>query len=167
LSSLSSAPSAKRYYAVPLETVNTYTERAELSKELERKLKIRHEKASFPYAAALYGLGGTGKSQLALDYAEKHRDQYNPVFWIDARDEEAVGSSFTRCATELGPSVERGEKQGSVLTDAVVQVVIRRLRDRKEADDEWLVPSLQISVGDLFFILFPIFCVDVDVSCEI
>ncbi|KAK3317106.1 hypothetical protein B0H66DRAFT_576700 [Apodospora peruviana] len=81
--------SDKRHYAVPLETVHTYTERAKLSAELEQKLQTRHEKASISYAVALHGLGGAGKSQLALAYAEKHKDRYNPILWIDATDEEA------------------------------------------------------------------------------
>lgn len=84
-------------------------------------------------------MGGAGKSQLALNYAEKHKGRYNPILWIDATDEEAVRSSFRRCAAELGLSEEGTEKQGSVLTDGVVQAVLRWLRDRTEADDEWLV----------------------------
>ncbi|KAK0639860.1 hypothetical protein B0T16DRAFT_463496 [Cercophora newfieldiana] len=135
----SSTRPAKRHYTVPLETVHTYTERAALSAELEQKLQIRHEEASVPYAVALYGLGGAGKSQLALAYAEKHKDRYNPILWIDATDEEAVRSSFRRCAAELGLPEEGGEKQESVFTDRVVQAVLRWLRDRTEADDEWLV----------------------------
>ncbi len=79
-----------RHYAVPLEVVHTYTERPELSEKLEKQLRIRHEKGSIPYAVVLHGLGGAGKSQLALDYAEKHKDRYNPILWIDATDEEAV-----------------------------------------------------------------------------
>ncbi|KAK4164656.1 putative kinesin light chain, partial [Cladorrhinum sp. PSN259] len=135
----SSARPVKHQYAVPLETVHTYTERAKLSAEIEQKIKIRHEKGSVPYAVALHGLGGAGKSQLALAYAEKHKDRYNPILWIDATDEEAVRSSFRRCAAELGLPEERAEKQESVLTDGVVQAVLRWLRDRTEADDEWLV----------------------------
>ena len=127
----------KHHYAVPIETVHTYTERAELSMEIEQKLQIRHEGAIVPHAVALHGLGGSGKSQLALDYAETHKDRYNPILWIDATDEEAVRSSFRRCAAELGLPEERAEKQESVLTDRVVQAVLRWLRDR--ADDEWLV----------------------------
>ncbi|KAK5651032.1 hypothetical protein OQA88_1501, partial [Cercophora sp. LCS_1] len=135
----SSTGPMKNHYAVPLETVHTYTERVELSAEIEQKLRIRHEKASVPYAVALHGLGGAGKSQLALAYVEKHKDRYNPILWIDATDEEAVRSSFRRCAAELRLPEERAEKQESVLTDRVVQAVLRWLRDRTEADDEWLV----------------------------
>ncbi|KAK0631939.1 hypothetical protein B0T14DRAFT_559678 [Immersiella caudata] len=130
---------ARGTYAVPLETVHTYTERADLSMEIEQKMKIRHEKGSVPYAVTLYGLGGAGKSQLALAYAEKHKGRYNPILWIDATDEEAVRSSFRRCAAELKLQEELAEKQQSVLADEIVQAVLRWLRDRTEADDEWLV----------------------------
>ena len=102
-------------------------------------MKLRHTKGNVPYAVALHGLGGAGKSQLALAYAEKHKDRYNPILWIDATNEEAVQSSFRRCAAELGLPEERAEKPESVLTDGVVQAVLRWLRARTEADDEWLV----------------------------
>ncbi|KAI0399616.1 hypothetical protein F4802DRAFT_29064 [Xylaria palmicola] len=128
-----------RYYAVPVEAPHTYTERAGLSEELAQKLRIQHENTSVKHAVTLHGLGGAGKSQLALNYAEKHRDQYNPILWIDATDEEAARSSFRRCGTELGLSEEHVDKQESVLTDPRVQAVLRWLRNRTEADDEWLV----------------------------
>ncbi|KAK4193989.1 hypothetical protein QBC40DRAFT_344403 [Triangularia verruculosa] len=103
----------KRHYVVPFEVVHTYIEQQELSETLEQQLRIRHKKGSIPYAVVLHGLSGA--------------------------DEEAVRSSFRRCATELGLPGERVENQGSVLTDARVLTVLRWLRDRTEADDEWLV----------------------------
>ncbi|KAK4170915.1 hypothetical protein QBC36DRAFT_200451, partial [Triangularia setosa] len=75
----------------------------------------------------------------AMIYAEKHKDDYNPILWIDATDEETVRSSFKICAAELGLPMEGGENQGSTNTDAGVRVVFRWLGDRSEADDEWLV----------------------------
>ncbi|KAK3898990.1 hypothetical protein C8A05DRAFT_37396, partial [Staphylotrichum tortipilum] len=129
----------KRHYAVPFERAHTYTERTALSMELEEKMRIRHDKASIPFAVVLHGLGGTGKSQLALDYAEKHKDRYNPILWIDATDQEAVRSSFRRCAIELGLPDEHVENQGSVFADTTVLAVLQWLRNRTEADDEWLV----------------------------
>lgn len=130
----------KQHYAVPLETVASYTQRDELWKELEEKLRIRHEMASVPFAVAIHGLGGAGKSQLALKCAESHRNQYNPILWIDATDEEAARSSFQRCAAELGLSQDQTERQGSALANSgAVQAVLRWLRDRTPAESEWLV----------------------------
>jgi tetratricopeptide (TPR) repeat protein len=102
---------------------------------------VLHENSSVPYALAIHGLGGTGKTQLALKYVEEHKDKYNPILWIDAQDEETVRSSFERCVTDLQLPVDRApQPQGSALADsAIVRAVIRWLRGRKESDDEWLV----------------------------
>jgi hypothetical protein len=128
----------KRRYGVPLETVQTYTQRYELSNALEEKLRARHENASVVHAIAIHGLGGTGKSQLALKYAEDHKDQYDPVLWVDATDAETVRSSFERCAAELEISVDQSETKGSALVDSrAVQAVLRWLLNK--ADDKWLV----------------------------
>ncbi|KAJ5902856.1 hypothetical protein N7495_003384 [Penicillium taxi] len=118
------------------ETSATYDGRTE---ELREKLQIRHDNASIPYAVTLHGLGGAGKSQLALKYAESHTDRYNPVLWIDAISEETVRSSFIRCVTNLGLPDEKGNNDSLLLKDdRVIQSVLQWLRDRNERDDEWL-----------------------------
>ncbi|KAK2037978.1 hypothetical protein LZ31DRAFT_600019 [Colletotrichum somersetense] len=80
-----------------------------------------------------------GQEFMALDYALRNKDRYNPILWLDARNEESMRSSFKRCATELQAQVEHVENQGSVFEDPAVQAVNRWLRDRSEADDQWLV----------------------------
>jgi hypothetical protein len=130
----------QRFYSVPISTVESYTERHRLSAAVDEKLGVRHQNASVPYALAIYGLGGTGKTQLALKYVEDHKDEYNPILWIDAKDEDSVRSSFERCASELQLSVDRGTRRSTKLVDApVVVAVLRWLRDRKEINDKWLV----------------------------
>ncbi|KZL80862.1 alpha beta-hydrolase [Colletotrichum incanum] len=130
---------AKHHYFVPLEKVDTYTERVKLSRDHDEKLRIRHEKAGVPHAVVLHGLGGTGKSQMALDYAQRQRDRYNPILWLDATDMESMRSSFKKCAAELQVRDDRAENQGSIFEDPIVQAVNRWLYNRTEADDEWLV----------------------------
>ena len=104
------------------------------------KFNIRHEKSAIPYAVTICGLGGAGKSQLALKYVEEHKDRYNPILWIDATDEEAMRSSFKRCAAELGLPDEKDKQHRSKFADMnVVQTVLRWLRSRTELDNEWLV----------------------------
>jgi hypothetical protein len=44
--------------------------------------------------AVVWGLGGTGKSQLVLNYVQEHRKQYRAVFWIEAGQKEAVERNF-------------------------------------------------------------------------
>ncbi|KAI9777909.1 MAG: hypothetical protein M1816_004381 [Peltula sp. TS41687] len=126
-------------YSVSLETVHSYTDRDKLFPAIEEKLRIFHKNSSVPHALAIYGLGGTGKTQLALKYIEDHKSDYNPILWIDAKDPETVQFSFERCAAELQLSVDRASTQGPGLADsAAVQAVLRWLRDRKGSDEEWL-----------------------------
>jgi hypothetical protein len=46
----------------------------------------------------LGGLGGIGKTQLAIAYAESHREFYDSVFWLDAASEAALKDSFQSIA---------------------------------------------------------------------
>ena len=131
---------SNRRYVVPLETPMTYTQRDTLSKLLVEKIGISHKNAIVPHAVVIHGLGGTGKSQLALKFAEDHRDKYNPVIWIDATDVEAVQASFERCAEELEIWIDPKETKGSPWTESkAVRAVLGWLRNRKEMDEQWLV----------------------------
>jgi aromatic ring-cleaving dioxygenase len=53
---------------------------------------------------AIVGLGGTGKSQLALEVAHKTRlnNKSCSVFWMDASDKESLYRSYTSVAQKLG-----------------------------------------------------------------
>jgi len=42
----------------------------------------------------LYGLGGMGKSQIALEYAYRFKDHYTLVWWLPAEDATALGLAF-------------------------------------------------------------------------
>ncbi|WP_198169417.1 tetratricopeptide repeat protein [Herbidospora daliensis] len=44
--------------------------------------------------AAVYGLGGIGKSELALQYAARHHDTYRLVWWIDADTPAQIQTSL-------------------------------------------------------------------------
>jgi hypothetical protein len=38
----------------------------------------------------IYGLGGMGKTQLAIEYARLHKGSYTSFFWLDGRTEESL-----------------------------------------------------------------------------
>jgi hypothetical protein len=46
----------------------------------------------------LYGLGGTGKSTVALAYASRNRNRYSSIFWINASNRAEALSSYGDCA---------------------------------------------------------------------
>ncbi|KAK4136054.1 hypothetical protein BT67DRAFT_230365 [Trichocladium antarcticum] len=51
--------------------------------------------------AALTGLGGSGKTQVMLRYAETHLNDYSAIFWIDAKSERTIRASFNHIARRL------------------------------------------------------------------
>src|SRR5437762_5773662 len=66
-------------------------------KALLRKLhEILHDEncRNYKHRVALHGLGGVGKTQLALEYAYTHQSVYNSVFWISAVDQPRLLSGF-------------------------------------------------------------------------
>ncbi|NUS17634.1 MAG: tetratricopeptide repeat protein [Streptomyces sp.] len=52
---------------------------------------------------AIHGLGGVGKSTLALHYAHRHRAEYGLVWWITADSPEAIVSGLGALAVRLCP----------------------------------------------------------------
>lgn len=57
----------------------------------------------------LHGLGGIGKTQLAVEFARKHQASYTAVFWIDGSTEEKLRQSIGDLASRL-PQNQISEK---------------------------------------------------------
>jgi len=56
-------------------------------------------------AQALYGLGGVGKTQMALEYAYRFMADYDLIWWIPAERADEIVSSLAELAGRLGISV--------------------------------------------------------------
>jgi tetratricopeptide (TPR) repeat protein len=89
-----------------LQPVSTYVRRPHLERQL-------HEQLLFPSGtndlqemrtAVVWGLGGAGKSQLALKYLQEHRKQYRAVFWIEADQKETIERDFIQIYKLLFPN---------------------------------------------------------------
>ncbi|WP_195905295.1 FxSxx-COOH system tetratricopeptide repeat protein [Parafrankia elaeagni] len=55
-----------------------------------------------PRAVALVGLGGVGKSSLALEYVYRHADEYDVVWWVPAEPAELISGHLATLGEALG-----------------------------------------------------------------
>ncbi|MFB9360709.1 FxSxx-COOH system tetratricopeptide repeat protein, partial [Actinoplanes nipponensis] len=76
--------------------------RAETLQALEEALTADHTSV---VTQAVYGLGGVGKSELALQYAANHRDRYRLVWWIVADEPERLDAGLAELAHRLNPTL--------------------------------------------------------------
>jgi hypothetical protein len=49
----------------------------------------------------IHGLGGIGKTQLAIEYARKYHKRYNAVFWLDGSSKDSLYQSLAKIAHSL------------------------------------------------------------------
>jgi tetratricopeptide (TPR) repeat protein len=79
---------------------------------------------------AISGLGGVGKTQLALEYAYRHRSDYQAVLWAQAQTREALTSSYLTIASLLGlPEKDASESA----------LVIAAVKQRLQTSTGWLL----------------------------
>ncbi|MBC2902430.1 tetratricopeptide repeat protein [Streptomyces sp. PSKA01] len=106
-----------------------FTGRVELLDALHRRL--RKEKATAVLPNALHGMGGVGKTLLAVEYLYRHLGDYDLVWWISAERTAQIALSLVELAPRLGLEA------GSEATWSVT-AVLEALR-RGEPYDNWLL----------------------------
>lgn len=91
---------------------NHFVARPSVTAELEECLLPRHRlRETQRRTFVLYGLGGIGKTQLAADFARRHRAVFSSVFWLDGRSEDRLRQSLASCAARIpeGQGFERSK----------------------------------------------------------
>lgn len=72
-----------RFWSVPYRRNLGFVDRVALRAEIEGLLPPGEEPAE-PRLLVLWGLAGIGKTQLAIDHAHRHADDYDAVIWVQA-----------------------------------------------------------------------------------
>ena len=71
--------------------------RADLIETLRDKL-CEDNPQEFNHRVALFGMGGVGKTQVAIEYVVRYKHEYNAVFWITAGDLSSLLLGFQEIA---------------------------------------------------------------------
>ncbi|KAF2107206.1 hypothetical protein BDV96DRAFT_654053 [Lophiotrema nucula] len=114
------------FFEVPNRRVSRFVGREKIIEDIERKFQ------SSP-VVVLQGMGGQGKTQIALEFCHgsRSRGTYTGIFWIDATSEMKLRGSF-----EAISDVIKDPKQVFATADEKVQFVRQKLKDSGES---WLM----------------------------
>lgn len=110
---------------------NTYfTGRSELLERLRNQLG-GGATAVLPVPQTLYGLGGVGKTQVALEYAHRFMADYDLVWWVSAEQEDEIQGQMAELARKMG----RASNEPVALA---TEIALESLR-RGERSKRWLL----------------------------
>ena len=89
------------YHNIPHFRNHAFHYRTELLTTMANQLSDQNRNAGLAHVA-LFGLGGVGKTEIALEYAYRHFQDYNAIFWINAETNQKLAESFSAQALALG-----------------------------------------------------------------
>jgi tetratricopeptide (TPR) repeat protein len=118
-----------RLWNIPYAPNPFFTGQEALLRQLAETLKTGSPTA-LSQPQAISGLGGLGKTQIAVEYAYRHRQDYQAIFWVRADTHEALVSGYVALA-ELLNLPEKDERDQTI----IVQAVERWLKTHRE----WLL----------------------------
>ncbi|KAL9600032.1 MAG: hypothetical protein Q9179_003359 [Wetmoreana sp. 5 TL-2023] len=95
--SLARGPESEPVWIVPLSRNPRFVGREDIFDKL--KAHLEGVDGSMP-VAALYGLGGVGKTQIALEHIFRTRSPTTAVFWVHASSTSRFAESYKRIASE-------------------------------------------------------------------
>lgn len=91
--------------------------------ELERVLlaRPRQGQRQRQKTHVLRGLGGMGKTQLAVEFARRHHRHFSSVFWLDGRSEDILKRSIASCAGMI-PQGQIPKTRGGYVGDSSADI---------------------------------------------
>ncbi|KAK8024668.1 hypothetical protein PG990_002491 [Apiospora arundinis] len=127
-------PSVCRYF--PYQRNQQLVERPDIVDKLNNLLPVSTEY----HHAALWGLGGTGKTQIALAYAYKRCEDHDcSVFWVNADNETTIKQDYRSIGIRLGLVAQLNGED-----------FLHNVRAKIEANPKWVLVLDNADSLDLF-----------------
>jgi tetratricopeptide (TPR) repeat protein len=104
-----------------------FTGREELLKSIREALASGQPAA---LTQAIHGLGGVGKTQLAVEYAYRHGTDYDLVWWIRSEEPSTLASDYASLATKLDLPEKAATEQ---------RVTVEAVKDWLRQNRNWLL----------------------------
>jgi tetratricopeptide (TPR) repeat protein/transcriptional regulator with XRE-family HTH domain len=114
---------------VPYRRNPFFTGREEILAHLYTALRSS-KAAALTQTQAISGLGGIGKTQIAVEYAYRYRDHYQAIFWINASTRDALSADFVKLAALLDLPEQQEQDQ---------DIVARAVRRWLTTHTRWLL----------------------------
>jgi hypothetical protein len=121
--------------------VNKFVDRPSDLAELEQALLPQRQNRR-KKVFVLHGLGGIGKTQLAVEFARKHHQKFSSVLWLDGNTEDSLKQSIATCASRI-PEGQIAESSRTYLAtgDGDIDAVVRDVEGWLSLPDntDWLM----------------------------
>lgn len=108
------------YIMTPHQENPIFVGREDILDDIDRQLRRAGTGKDEPCVSALCGLGGMGKTQIALKYAFRSLSKYQAVLWVPADSYEKMLARYLVFAEQLGLVDSTNDDQNKA-RDAVVE----------------------------------------------
>ncbi|KAF2738506.1 HET-domain-containing protein [Polyplosphaeria fusca] len=94
------APRLAGFFSISLASIPEAAQFVARERELSTMHKLLYGHSGRA-AVVLHGLGGMGKTQLAVEYVRRHKEKHTAIFWLNANDENSLRLSFRNIAQQV------------------------------------------------------------------
>jgi tetratricopeptide (TPR) repeat protein len=95
---------------VPYERNQIFVGRDTFLQKLHAQFEVTTSAAPYHGRAALFGLGGIGKTQTALEFVYRSRTTYSRIYWISAVTQDSLLDGYEKIAQRAQINIVQGSK---------------------------------------------------------